>query len=326
VSAEAAIGEPVPATRTVNLGGLARAVRELREPRIEALFVYNCNPAATLPDQRAVVEQLRRDDVFVVVHEQVMTDTAALADVVLPATTFLEHRELRRGYGTMRMFDSGPVVPPAGEARSNNQLFGALLERFGLVRAGEAMSDDDLVAATFAAAPQLARALRADTIASVPPAMAFVDVFPDTADGKIHLVPSALDVPAGSLYTYREDPATPAYPLAMISPALATQISSTFGQLRDAPGELELSPVDAAARGIRTGDRIRVWNDCGEVHCLAKVSPAQRAGVCSLPKGLWRKHTTNGFTANALIPQAFADLAGQVAYNDARVEVARTRS
>ena len=109
----------------------------------------------------------------------------------------------------------------------------------------------------------------------------------------------------------------------MISPALASQISSTFGQLRKAPAQLELSPGDAAARGIRTGDRVRMWNNLGEVECLAKVAPEVRDGVCVLPKGLWRRHTRNGYTANALIPPSFADLAGQAAYNDARVQVAK---
>src|SRR5262249_21122766 len=152
----------------------------------------------------------------------------------------------------------------------------------------------------------------------------FVDIFPDTADRKVHLVPESLDreAPAG-LYTYRSDPRTSEYPLALISPALATQITSMFGQLRKAPGQLEMSPGDAAARGIKSGDRVRVWNATGEVECIAKVAPEMRDGVCSLAKGLWRRHTVNGYTANALIPQAFADLAGQAAWNDARVQVAK---
>jgi anaerobic selenocysteine-containing dehydrogenase len=126
----------------------------------------------------------------------------------------------------------------------------------------------------------------------------------------------------GGLYHYGADPGSAEYPLALISPAIATQISSTFGQLRTAPGQLELSRADAAARGITDGARVRVWNAHGEVHCLARVAPEVRDGVCVLAKGLWRKHTLNGATANALIPQAFADLGGQAAYNDARVQVA----
>ncbi|HEY0481674.1 MAG TPA: molybdopterin-dependent oxidoreductase [Kofleriaceae bacterium] len=330
MSAETAIAEPAPATRTINMSELAHALRTTEGPRIECVFVYNCNPVATAPDQRGVIEQLSRDDVFVVVHEQVMTDTARLAEVVLPATAFLEHRDLRRGYGTMRMFDSPAVATPVGQSRSNNQLFGALLDRLGLTRPGEPVTDDELVAATFAASEhgaELRAQITRDHIA-VPPGgtnrVPFVDVFPGTPDARIDLVPDALDreAPQG-LYTYRPDPRTDDYPLALISPALATQISSTFGQLRKAPAQLELSPGDAAARGVATGDRVRVWNATGEVECLVKVAAEVRDGVCVLAKGLWRRHTANGYTANALIPPGLADLGGQAAFNDARVQVAK---
>jgi anaerobic selenocysteine-containing dehydrogenase len=330
LTAETAVGEPEAPARTINMSELGRVLRTVRDPKIECLFVYNCNPVATAPDQRVVIDELSRDDLFVVVHEQVMTDTAQLADVVLPATAFLEHRDVRRGYGTMRLFDSPAVATPVGESRSNNQLFGALLERFGLVRPGEAMTDDELVAATFAASghgAELRAQLTRDGVA-VPPGGAnpilFADVFPGTPDQKIHLVPEALDreAPLG-LYAYRADPRTDEYPLALISPALSTLISSTFGQLRKAPAELELSPGDAAARGITSGDWVRAWNGHGEVECRAKVAAELRDGVCLIAKGLWRRHTRNGYTANALIPPGLADIAGQAAYNDARVQVAK---
>lgn len=331
LDAEAAIAAPEPTTRKLNMSTIARDLAELRDPPIAALVVYNCNPVATAPEQARFAAELARADRFVVVHDQVMTDTAALADVVLPATAFLEHRDVRRGYGTMRLFDSPAIATPAGEARSNNQLFGALLERMGL---GEAESDDALAARLYAAAPhgERYRAELAEHGVARPPLgdrpVAFVDVFPGTPDGKIHLVPAALDAEAraangGGLYHVVADPATAAYPIALISPAMATQISSTFGQLRDAPAELELASADAAARGIRDRDVVRVWNAHGEVHVIARVSPHVRAGVCVLAKGYWRKHTQNGFTANALIPGALADLGGQAAFNDARVEIAK---
>ncbi|HEY5950267.1 MAG TPA: molybdopterin-dependent oxidoreductase, partial [Kofleriaceae bacterium] len=151
VSAELAIDTPLAPTRTINMSEISRVLATATAPRIEHIFIYNCNPVATAPDQRTLVEQLSREDLFVVVHEQVWTDTAKLADVVLPATTFLEHRDLRRGYGNMRMYDSPAVIAPVGEARSNNQVFGALLHKLGLVRPGDAMTDDELIAKTFAA-------------------------------------------------------------------------------------------------------------------------------------------------------------------------------
>jgi anaerobic selenocysteine-containing dehydrogenase len=330
VNSETAVEEPPQSTRVVNMAELGRALATLTDPRIEMVFVYNCNPVVTAPDQATVLRELTRDDRFIVVHEQVMTDTARIADVVLPATTFLEHRELHRGYGTMRLFDSPAVAKPFGEARSNNELFGALLKQLDLVRPGDAMTDEELVAKTFAASPhgsELRTEIQFKGLAfppiDGPRPVLFVDTFPDTPDRKIHLVPPDLDREAGGLYTYRADPATAEYPLALISPSLATQISSMFGQLRTAPAMLEMSPADATARGISDGDRVRIFNAQGEVHCRVRISPDMRMGVCLLPKGLWRKHTENGFTSNVLIPPTFADLGGQAVYNDARVEVAK---
>lgn len=330
VTAEAGIAEPPAGTRAINMSQLARVLDEVRDPRIEALVVYNCNPAVTAPNQRGVAAALARDDLFVVVHDQVMTDTARLADVVLPATAFVEHRDLRRGYGTVRLYDSPAVAAAPGEARSNNALFGALIERMGLARPGDPATDDAIVGAILGASPHGA-ALRAqldtDGVATPPGGanpVPFVDAFPGTPDRKIHLVPAALDREAaatGGLYAYQPDPGTAAFPLALISPALSTQISSTFGQLRTRPAELVIAPEDARARGIADGAPVRVWNDLGEVRCLATVSREVRPGVVSLAKGLWRKHTRNGLTANALIPETLADLGGQACYNDARVEV-----
>lgn len=329
-SSEAGIGEPAPGTRVINMSQIASALATVRSPAIEALFVYNCNPVATAPNQAALIEQLRREDLFVVVHEQVMTDTAMLADIVLPATAFLEHRELRRGYGNMRMYDAKPVAPPPGQARSNTQLFAALLEQMALSRPGDANTDDEIVNAILSASPHGA-ALRAqldEQGVAIPPGggttpIPFVDVFPGTANQKIQLCSAELDAEAGGgLYRYKADPAKREFPLALISPAMATQISSTFGQLREKPAEIEISAEDAAARGIANGAAVRVWNELGEVRCLAKIAPTVRTGVLVLAKGFWRKHTANGYTSNALIPETIADLGGQAAYNDARVEIA----
>lgn len=327
---EAAVAEPASTTRVINMSQIAGALASTGAPRIEALFVYNSNPAVTAPDQAALLRELAREDLFVVVHEQVMTDTAQLADLVLPATAFLEHREVRRGYGVMRLYDSPAVATAPGQARSNHQLFGALLERMGLGRSGDPTTEDELVAAIFASAPhgaELRGQIDREGVAIPPQGTApllFVDLLPATANQRVQLVPAALDAEAGGLYRYKPDPAASdaRFPLALISPALATQITSTFGQLRQRPAEVELSPQDAAARHIENGARVRVWNDRGEVVCLARIAAEVRPGVLVLAKGLWRKHTANGFTANALIPDGLADLGGQAAYNDARVEIA----
>jgi len=329
VSAEWGIQAREPKTRAVNMVQLASALTELRDPPVQLLFVYNCNPVATAPNQEGVLRGMARDDLFTVVHEQVMTDTARWADVVLPATVFLEHRELRRGYGAMRMYDAHAAATPAGEARTNNEVFGALIDRLELGVAGEPRTDDELVAAMLAGERGAEIRAQLDAHGAAvpldgPTPILFRDVRPETGDGKVHFVPAHLDAEApGGLYHYREDPGSAEFPLALISPALASMISSTFGQLRKGEYPIELSPADALARGIRDGDLVRVWNALGEVRVAAKISKDVRDGVVVLPKGLWRKHTRNGLTSNALVPETIADLGGGACYNDARVQVAR---
>src|SRR6185503_13246068 len=123
---------PEPATRLVNMNHLGRALTEFKDPRVEMLFVYNCNPLATMPDQNRVLEGLKRDDLFTVVYEQVFTDTTRYADVVLPATTFLENYDIAKGYGPITLQLVRPAIEPVGEARSNPDVFSALAGRLGV--------------------------------------------------------------------------------------------------------------------------------------------------------------------------------------------------
>ena len=330
IDVSAAAATPEIAARAVNMNQLGAALTELDAPPVKLLFVYNANPVATIPNQRKVRAGLARADLFTVVFDAVWTDTARLADVVLPATTFLEHTELSRGYGAYVLHAARPVVAPVGEARSNNAVFGELVRRLGLARDGDPGSDDAVIEALLASAPDGAR-LRADIARDGQATPAFgdapvqmVDVFPRTPSGKIDLFPAALDraAPVG-LYGYQPDPATAGAPLALISPASGRTISSTFGQLVPGPVPVELSPEDARRRGIAEGDRVRVFNTLGEVHCRASINADLRAGVAMLPKGLWSRHTDNGATANALCPDTLTDLGGGACFNDARVEVQR---
>jgi anaerobic selenocysteine-containing dehydrogenase len=151
----------------------------------------------------------------------------------------------------------------------------------------------------------------------------FVDVFPRTADGKVHLFPPELDVQAPlGLYGYQPDPATDRYPLALISPASEKTVSSMMGELRERAAALQMHPSDAQARGLGKDDPVRVFNDLGEVQVPVALNPDIRPGTVSLPKGLWRKSTYNGSTSNALVPDSLTDVAGGACFNDARVQVA----
>lgn len=316
-----------PNTRLVNMNHLGRALTEFRDPPVRVLFCYNCNPVATVPDQARIIKGLEREDLFTVVFEQVMTDTAAYADVVLPATTFLEGYDFAKAYGPLSLQLARPVIEAVGEARTNADVFGELGRRLGVLDAHEKASELDLLVAVIdGLPPSIGDAIRAG-IAPVPPCgpapVQFVDVFPHTPDGKVHLFPDALDAsaPAG-LYAFQPDPATDAYPLALISPASDRTISSTLGELPRPDVRLTMHPDDAAARGLDDKDLIRVFNGLGEVHCPLSVSPSVRRGTVSLPKGIWRRSTQNNSTGTALVPDTLTDLGGGACFNDARVQVA----
>ncbi len=325
------IGAQEPATRLVNMNKLGRALTEYADPPVKALFVYNSNAAVTAPDQARVLKGLERDDLFTVVFEQVMTDTAQYADVVLPATTFLEGYDLPRGYGPISLRLGKPAIEPVGEARSNADVFGELLQRFGLDGSGDPIGELEEMLDVLTKLPGSVGDELRDHGAATPPwdgrPMQFVDVQPWTSDGLVDLHPAHLDAeaPAG-LYGYQPDPATDAYPLALISPASERSVTSTLAELPRPEVRLQVHPDDAAARDLQDGDTVRIFNALGEVRCKAQVGAWTRPGTVVLPKGLWRKHTANGFTSNALAPDTLTDLGGGACFNDARVQVEVVRT
>jgi anaerobic selenocysteine-containing dehydrogenase len=318
------IDTPEPPTRLVNMNHLGRALTEYTDPPVQMLFVYNCNPLATMPDQTRVLTGLQREDLFTVVFEQVFTDTARYADVVLPATTFLEHYDIAKSYGPISLQLVRPVIEPQGEARPNAEVFSDLAERLGVARAeedGEALLRITSRFHSGIGAELLDRGVATPPHAGTP--VQFVDVFPLTADRKIDLFPEAIaqNAPAG-LYGYQPDPATDRYPLALISPSTDKTISSTLGELRERAAVLHIHPRDAAPRGITQSDAVRVFNALGEMQCPANLNADIRPGTVAMPKGVWRKSTYNGFTTNALVPDTLTDLGDGACFNDARVEVA----
>jgi len=321
------IGSDEPGTRVINMNHLGRAL-ERDDPPVKVLFVYNNNAAVTTPDQRRIIKGLEREDLFTVAFDQVMTDTARYADVVLPATTFLEGYELARGYGAISLRLGKPVVEPAGEARSNADVFGELIDRVGLGREGDPRGELEEMLDVLGRLPEsIGRGLSEDGVATPPfggRPIQFQDVWPLTADRKVDLVPDALDAEAPlGLYGYQADPATPAFPLALISPASERTISSTLAELPRPDVHLLMNADDAGARGLEEGNPVRIFNELGEIRCRVTIGTWIRQGTVSLPKGLWRRHTTNGYTTNALAPDTLSDLGGGACFNDARVQVER---
>jgi anaerobic selenocysteine-containing dehydrogenase len=318
-----------PPTRAINMNKVGRILTEPEGAPINVLFVYNCNPVAILPDQRRVIRGLEREDLFTVVFDQVLTDTAMYADVVLPATTFLEHYDFAKGYGPVTLQLGKPVIDSVGESRSNTDVFMDLVRRLDLSVDGDPADDLEAMLSVLAGLPQqIADDLREDWKAKHPPhggrPVQFVDVFPKTADRKVDLFPAVLDqqAPLG-LYGYQPDPATADYPLALISPASERTISSTLGELSRPDVMLDIHPDDADPRGIEDGDEVRVFNGLGEMHIKARLTHLVRPGLVSMPKGVWRRHTGNGYTTNALTPDSLTDLGGGACFNDARVQVAK---
>ncbi len=322
------VGSPPPDTRIFNMNKLGEALLESTDPPIQMLFVYNCNPVATMPNQNRVIEGMQREDLFTVVFDQVMTDTALLADVILPATTFLESYEVVRGYGTGNVLLGKPVIDAVGQSRPNVEVFSELAARLDLPSGAEETTDAETlldVAMTFPdelRAPLLDKGIAPGPGGESP--VQFVDVRPRTPDQKVHLFPEHLEreSPDG-LYRYREATEDEAYPLTLISPATEKTINSMLGELRTRAASLQMHPVDADRRGLSTGDSVRIFNALGEVHTPVTVNADMRPGTVGLPKGLWRMSTLNGATANALVSDDLTDLGGGAVFNDARVEVTR---
>jgi len=322
------ITEPEPPTRAVNMNHLGRVLTEPEGTPVKVLFVYNCNPAVTMPDQKRVLKGLDREDLFTVVFDQVMTDSALYADVVLPATTFLEHYDFVRSYGPITLQLAKPVIDQVGESRPNADVFADLLRRLGLARDGEPEGELDAMLQILAELPEPhGDELRMDWKAKAPfggRPVQFVDVFPRTGDNRVHLFPEALDreAPLG-LYGFQPDPATAEYPLALISPASERTVSSTLGELPRPAVKLDVHPDDAEPRQLEDGDVVRMFNTLGEVKIAVHITPLVRRGTVAMPKGVWRRNLVDGFTSNALVPDTLSDLGGGACFNDARVQIER---
>jgi anaerobic selenocysteine-containing dehydrogenase len=313
-------------TRVINQTQLGAVLTEDLHPPIKGLFVYNCNPAVTVPDQNTVLRGLAREDVFTVVSEQVMTDTVKYADIVLPARTFLEQYDIRRAYGSYTVGGVQPVIAALGETKSNEEVFAALGRAMG-------WTHEPFFWDTYTCMQKITEALqlgrrpaelttflagknqRYDFPGERP--IQFETVFPRTPDKKVHLTPVTLGKSPFRYQSVHDD----RFPLALISPSNNKMITSTLGEFNYPTLYLTLHPIDAAARKIATGDTVRVSNSLGEVICLAKVSTEIREGVVSMPKGAWRHSSLNGQTPTALCPADVNVVGGGACFNDARVQV-----
>jgi anaerobic selenocysteine-containing dehydrogenase len=304
---------PRPGRRVLNMNHLGRYLNDpTLDPPIAVLFVQGSNPAATAPNQQLVHAGLARDDLFTVVHEQVLTDTARFADLVLPATTHFEARDVAASYGSYVLGEIPAVIDPVGESRTNNELVAALAPRLGFDAADYPTDPDVLTTVLFADGVTVegTKPFRAPSTT-----VQFRDTFPTTASGRARLAGlDEIDVPR---YRALDE----LYPLALISPSTPRTITSMFGEFNGPDAVVSIAPADADARGVHDGDDVRVFNGAATLTLPARIDRDLRAGVVAIPKGLWCRMTASGLTANVFAPDELSDLAGGATFNDARVDL-----
>ena len=310
---------------------------ELDSPRVQALVVYNSNPAAIAPNQNLVLAGLRRPDLFTVVLEQFQTDTADYADLLLPATTFLEHTDIYLAYGHYHLQLARPCVPPPGEARSNVDVFRALALRMGFEDACFRDSEDDMMRALLASGHPFLEGItveRLDREHSVrlnvapgdEPFLPFANGGFVTPSGKCEFGAESLEYAPPVESRLGDEALCSKYPLELVSSKNDDSMNSTFGHRAGVDAEtslLYLNPADATPRAIVNGDRVRAFNDRGSLLLKAKVAATVRPGVARAPSVRWPKRSIDGRNANALTSDRLADIGGGPTFYSCLVEVER---
>jgi len=332
--------------RTINMAAIGDALLEAKPP-IRALYVYNSNPVAVAPDSAKVVRGFSREDLFTVVHEQFATDTCDYADIVLPATTQLEHQDVHTAYGHLYVVANSPAIAPLGESLPNSEAFRRLAARMGFAEECFRDSDEDICRQALESSHPRMRGIEWDSLKAkgwqrlnVPERFApFAQGNFGTPSGKCEFYSeTAKSMGMDPLPTYippRESAQSNAalarrYPLAIISPPNRHFLNSSFANMPFAIAEakepgLEIHPKDAAARGIANGDAVRIFNDRGSLTARARVSDKAREGVVVALSVWWRKLTSDGRNANELTSQALTDIGGGATFYDCLVDVARIR-
>ncbi len=329
-----------PEVRSINMVRLGEALTDATlDPPVRALVVYDSNPATIAPDQNRVVRGLARDDLFTVVLEQFVTDTARYADWVFPATTQAEHLDLIAPYGSRYLTLNLPAIAPRGEACSNSEFFRRLAHRMGFGEPYLHASDEDLVRLVLDSRhPALAgityERLRREGWAPLnlpDPRLPFAEGKFPTPSGKCELysetmLAQGMDPLPGWVETTRPAEEAAKYPLHFMSPKwnryFVNSSHANQPRLEAAAGRpsLRIHPEDAAARGIADGDAVRVFNARGTVALAAQVTDAMQPGVVILLHGWWASRI-GGSSANALTSEVLADLGGGSTLHDQWVEV-----
>jgi len=335
---------PKPVPRTINMVRLGRALTDPGlSPPVQALYVYNSNPASVVPNQELVLRGLAREDLFTVVHEQHLTDTTDYADIVLPATTSMEHVDLYKSFGHLYVQLAEPVVEPVGESRSNWQVVRQLARAMGLSDPHFYKDEPELVREVLASGdPSVAgityerlKDERSVRLSVGRPYLPFADGAP-TPSGKVEFV-SGSTATGGlpSLPTYvplvegpENEILARRYPLQCIVPPNRFFLNSSFSQSdllrrRQRGPSVLLHPEDARSRGIADGDAVVVRSARGQARFAATVTEDTRPGLAVIEGIWWSKHQAGARGVNVITDDRVADIGGGPALHSNLVEVAR---
>jgi anaerobic selenocysteine-containing dehydrogenase len=332
-----------PGTRIINMSRLGEALTETDDPPVKAMVVYNSNPASVAPDRERVLAGLRREDLFTVVLEHFQTDTADYADVLLPATTQLEHEDLHKAYGHLYVMFNAQAIAPLGEALPNSEIFRRIAAAMGLDHPELQDSDQALMEQALTGTGPSTAAI---TLAELRERGSIRLDFPTphlpwalgapvpTKSGRIEIeselfAAAGVDAIPEYIAPYESEERSPdlarRFPLALISPPAHSFLNSTFvnvASLRRAAGKptLEIHADDAHRRGIEAGRRVTVFNDRGAFTAEAVITDRVRPGVVSAPSVWWGK-LTDGTNANQTTSQALTDVGRGATFYDNLVEV-----
>jgi molybdopterin guanine dinucleotide-containing S/N-oxide reductase-like protein len=337
--------------RTVNMVELGKALNSLEDPPIRALFVYGCNPAATCPNHNEVIRGLRRPDLFTVVHEQFFTDTTDYADIVLPATTFFEHKELQTAYGHYFLQVSHQAIEPLGECRSNVEVFRSLAEKMDFEDECFSESVDQMIDTALESDHPWMRGIDRERLERdghvrlglekqlSDDGSQFSDFFLPFARGNFFTPSGKAELYSESLKQQGLDPvvhfAPPsesrhseqakAFPLELLARKADNFLNSSFSNLpviqeMEEAGLLEMNHSDAHTRGIADGDRVRVFNRRGDILLRARVDGAVQPGVVCAQLS-WAKLAPQGRNINVLTSEKLTDLGNSATFYSVLVEV-----
>ncbi len=314
------------ATRIINMNQIGSALNELKDPPIQSLYVYSSNPAAVAPDQNQVLKGLAREDLFTVVHERFLTDTARYADIVLPATSSLEQSDLYRSYGTYCIQRAKPVIPPVGESKSNWEVFSLLAEAMGFEDPFFRQTADDLI----------------DHLLSIPTPMREGMDQKSFAAGKAVELPLPAEArtrfrtPSGKIEIFNPEEfhPLPIYvapyggeePFSLMTAPSFYALNSSFRERADLRKKergvlLKMNPEDAETKGLKEGDSVIAFNSLGEVSFVLRVTDEVPRGVVVAEGIWWLEHSPGPRSVNALTSQRLTDRANGSTFYDNTVDV-----